>query len=290
MASINDIKSRIQNVKQTEKILRAMYLMSSINLGKIRDKQRETKKLFDKIRFCILDIIERSEDIDSIYFERSIKKEEEKQKIYLILTGDNGLAGGYNHNIIKAVDSYITDTYNSKLLIAGYMGKKLIKKEKYQIDEKYDYFVHNPTILRAKEMTERFLQMYNDHDMDELYVIYTDMISSFKQEVKRVKLLPIDITDLEEEIKRDKKPNSKILIKYEPSPSAVFDSLIPLYLRGVIYSLLVDAYASEQSARVVAMNSATSNAKKLIKRLKIDYNKQRQDNITKEIIEVTSHD
>ena len=287
MSSINDIKSRIKNIEQTKKITKAMHLISSIKLTKAKKEHNETKEFFDKIRVTLYDIIDRSDDITSVYIEKEISSSV-KKKAYLVLIGDNGLAGDYNYNTIKAVEKYITDKDNSVLMIAGYMGKSVIRKNKYNIDETFDYFVHNPTLLRAKDMTNKFIDMYSEGQIDELYVIYTDMINSFKRETKLIKILPLNINSLKEDTKTDYKTHENNQITYEPSFNDVFNSLIPLYLKGVIYSLLVEAYASEQSSRVIAMDSATRNAKKIIKKLRIYYNKERQSRITTELNEIIS--
>ena len=287
MSSINDIKSRIKNIEQTKKITKAMHLISSIKLTKAKKEHNETKEFFDKIRATLYDIIDRSDDINSIYIDNGLSLNV-KKNAYLVLTGDNGLAGDYNYNTIKAVEKYITDKENSILMIAGYMGKSVMRKNKYDIDETFDYFVHNPTLSRAKDMTNKFIDMYSHGEIDEFYVIYTDMITSLKHETKLTKILPLNIDSLKEQTKTNYKKHENNQIIYEPSFNDVFNSIIPLYLKGVIYSLLVDAYACEQSSRVIAMDSATRNAKTIIKKLKVYYNKERQSRITTELNEIIS--
>lgn len=287
MSNIYDLKSRIKNIEQTKKITKAMHLISSIKLNNAKKAHNETKEFFDKIRETIYDIIIRSEDIDSIYIEKNVTKEVTK-KVYLVLTGDNGLAGDYNYNTVKAVEKYVTDKENSILMIAGYMGKSVIEKNGFNIDESFDYFVHNPTVNRAQEMTSKFIQMYIEGGIDEFYVIYTDMINSFKNHTKLTKILPLSMDSLKEGLNIDESTYKSKQIKYEPSMNHVFNSLIPLYLKGTIYSLLLDAYACEQSSRVIAMDSATRNSNKILKKLKIYYSKNRQTRITTEINEIVS--
>jgi F-type H+-transporting ATPase subunit gamma len=265
-----------------------MNLISSIKLNKAKKEHNETKDFFDKIRSTIYDIIIHSEDIDSIYFQNNKSSNGNIKKAYLVLTGDNGLAGDYNFNTVKAVGKYIVDKENSILMIAGYMGKNVIKRNGFKIDESFDYFVHNPTLKRTQEMTNKFVEMYLEGTIDELYVIYTDMINSFKNQTKIAKILPLSIDSLKEGLKINKDVSRNNQIKYEPSINHVFNSLIPLYLKGTIYSLLVDAYACEQSSRVLAMDSATRNSTKIIKKLKVRYNRYRQGRITTEINEIIS--
>lgn len=287
MSSISDIKSRINNIEQTRKITKAMYLISSIKLNRVKKQVKETKYFFDKINETLYDIAMKSPYINSMYIDKNSKITGGK-KAYLVFIGDNGLAGNYNYNTIKAVEKYVTDRENSVLMVVGYMGKNTIKNMKYNIDEGFNYFVHNPTLLRAKEMTDKLIQMYVTAKVDEIYIIYNDMISSFKHETKLVKILPINIDVLKQNVSaRNEKYNIE-QIKYEPSVHQVFDSLIPLYLKGSIYGLLVDAYACEQSSRIFAMDSATKNATKIIRKLRGSYNKERQYRITKELNELIS--
>lgn len=130
--------------------------------------------------------------------------------------------------------------------------------------------------------------MYLNNPIDEIYIIHNEMINSFKRKVKLTKILPLDIDSLKNEIKLDGMDNIKSDFIYEPSFNVVFNNIIPLYLKGIIYSLLIEAYACEQSARIFAMDSATKSAEKIIKRLKISYNKERQTKITEELNELIS--
>lgn len=287
MSNVQDLKTRMKNIEQTKKITKAMHLISSIKLNNAKKAHNETKEFFDTIRSTIYDIIFHSEDISSIYIKKDLKRDVPK-KAYLVLTGDNGLAGDYNYNTVKAVNKYVTDKENSILMIAGYMGKSAIQKNGFNIDESFDYFVHNPTLKRAQDMTSKFIDMYLDGTIDEFYVIYTDMINSFKTHTKMIKILPLTIDSLKEGLQIDVEHHKPGPIKYEPTIHAVFNSIIPIYLNGVIYSLLVDAYACEQSSRVIAMDSATRNCSKILKKLKVYYSKYRQSKITTEIIEIIS--
>lgn len=288
MSSISDIKLRLKNIDQTRKITKAMYLISSIKLNKVKKELSDTKIFFNKINETLYDIITKSNGMESIYLDNKIKKNSEKKKAYLVFIGDNGLAGDYNYNIIKAVEEYVKNKDNSILMIAGYMGKAQLEAKKYNIDKSFDFFVHNPNLQRAQDITNKLIQMYLNNPIDEIYIIHNEMINSFKRKVRLTKILPLDIDSLKNEIKLDGMDNIKSDFIYEPSFNVVFNNIIPLYLKGIIYSLLIEAYACEQSARIFAMDSATKSAEKIIKRLKISYNKERQTKITEELNELIS--
>lgn len=288
MPNSSNIRTRIKNIQKTKKITRAMYLISSMKIKKVQKQLEQTKHFFSKINQTLYSVINQSDIINSFYVSQ---KEKKGKKAYIVVTGDNGLAGDYNNSIVKAVQKHVKDKENSILLVVGYMGKNNLRNLKYNIYEDFEYFVHNPTILRTTEMTDKLIQMYSNAKISELYIIYDDLINSFKYQPKIKKLLPIDIEDIKKDIGSEEKMvlgNLSYAIKYEPSAKAVFENVIPLYLKGILYSILVDAYVCEQSARIIAMDEATKNASKVIKKLKTSYNKERQYRITKELTELVS--
>ncbi|MDD3187477.1 MAG: F0F1 ATP synthase subunit gamma [Bacilli bacterium] len=281
MANLSYVDKRRKNVIKNKKILRAMYLISSIQIQKTKGKYEGTKIFFKKIEESIIDIISANNNIDYKYFKES----KNDKKIYIVLTSDNGLVGEYNQNILKFLQKEDIAKSNSILLIAGYIGKKLIKKNKYNIDDKFDFFINSPSLLRASDMTEYIIDLYNKDSYDEVYVIYSSMVNTFIQKVKKIRLFPLDIGKFEEDT------NEKLLVnmEYEPNIEEVLDSMFELYLKGIMYDILIDAYMSEQASRLIAMNKATVNADKLISNLNLEYNKKRQEKITREIAEISNH-
>lgn len=306
MSNLSDLKNRLKNINETKKITKAMYLISSVKLNKIKNDLNNSRVFFDKINSTLYDIITRNSDIKSIYLESNEKSTDKTKKAYLIFIADNGLVGGYNYNIIKSVEKNIEDKQNSILMLAGYMGKNILEEDGYNIDQEFDFFVHDPNLQRSSDMTNYIINMYTSKKIDKFYVIYTDMITSLKKEVKVSKILPLDIESIKKQIdsfnKVDdiindnnniKKDNDvkykKIEFVYEPSFEDVLNRIMPIYLKGVLYNMLVEAYASEQNSRIFAMNSATQNADKIIKRLNTQYNRQRQEIITQKLNEIVSN-
>lgn len=290
MSNSSTIKARIKNIEKTKKITRAMYLISSMKIKKVNKQFEQSKYFFDKINKTMYNTINQSDILNSFF----IKKNEGQnafKKAYIIVTGDNGLAGDYNNSIIKAVQENVLDKENSVLMCVGYIGKSNLKNLGYNVDENFDYFVHNPTLLRTNEMTEKIIELYSNAKIDAAYIIYNNFISSFKYKPKLEKLLPIDIKYIKKgleikEIKEEKEIGYSI--KYNPSEIEVFNYIVPLYLKGIIYSILINSYTCEQSARIMAMDEATQNATKIIRKLKLAYNKERQYKITKELTELVA--
>jgi F-type H+-transporting ATPase subunit gamma len=245
----------------------------------------ETLPYFNKVRENIADILTHSADVESIFFDIRNEKSGRK-KAYIIITGDKGMAGGYKGNIIKlARNSIDNDKDNSLLLVAGTTGRAFFTRNNYNVHTEFDYAVQNPTVFRAREIANTVLDLYTKGEVDEVYVIFTVMVSSISLEPKVLKLLPLELQALREDVKADEVKIDQ-QIKYEPSPSEVLDVLIPKYIKGIIYGAFVEAFTSEQSARMTAMDNATSNADEMLQKLNLYYNRARQAAITQEISEI----
>ncbi len=283
MASMRDIKLRIKSVKETRQITNAMKLISAAKLKKARQQLEETLPYFDKIKTTIADILLQSGNVSNICFDKRSEKEN-KKKCFLILTGDKGLAGGYNHNILKLAEHELESAPDSLLLIPGVTGRNYFIRKNSNVLKDFDYPVQNPTVYRAREISDILLEMFKKGEVDEVYVIYTKMVSSIKLEPQVMKLLPLDIGALREDLK-DAKPQGEKIV-YEPSLQAVYDVLIPKYVKGIVYGTFVEAFTSEQSSRMTAMDNATSNADEVLQKLNLYYNRARQASITQEITEI----
>lgn len=286
MASMREIKLRIKSIKETRQITKAMKLISAAKLKKARKQLEQTLPYFDKVKSTIGDILMHSGNIDNIFFDLR-KDKADKKTGFIILTGDKGLAGGYNHNIIKLAENRIDQTPDPILFVAGHMGHNYFGRKSYNMHKDFDFPVQNPTVFRAREIAEIVLELFKKGELDEVYIVYTLMASTIKLIPQVMKLLPLDLNALREDIgisENDIKIDD--MLNYEPSPKAVFDVLIPKYVKGIVYGALVEAFTSEQSARMSAMDSATSNADDMLQSLNLFYNRARQAAITQEISEI----
>ena len=259
MANIREIQSRINSVKDTMKITNAMYMISSSKLTQARKKLADTEPYFYALQGEISRILRHLPELHHSYFNKRENIPAEERKIgSIVITADKGLAGAYNHNIVKLED--------------------------VDIDTNFRYTVQKPTMHRARDISAVILDQFNNHELDEVYVVYTRMENAVQSEAEVLKLLPLERGDFGEM----KMPLNMYReeIELNPSPMDVMNSIVPSYINGMIYGCLVEAYASEHNARMMAMKSATDSAQDLIKDLSILYNRARQAAITQEITEV----
>jgi F-type H+-transporting ATPase subunit gamma len=281
MPNINEIKKRIESVRSTKKITRAMYLISVSKSKKAKAQMLATQPYFNQVNQTLADILLASEHIDSPFLTENC--DENAKSLYLVLTADKGMAGGYSHNIIEILNKNV-DREKSDLLVAGMMGRQQVPRFGYKIDREFIYPVMNPTVYRAREVAEICISKFLSGQYKTVNVVYTKMITPIKQEPVIVQILPFAPEKLLSEYEEDKK-GPKLFV-YEPNPVSVFNHLAPHYLKGVIYGAFVEAYTSEQHARTYAMDNATKSAEDMIERLSLLHNRARQAKITQEINEI----
>ena len=285
MASSKEIQNRIKSIKDTMKITNAMYMIASSKLRKAKSESDNTEPYFFTIR-QVMASVEKSipEGMSHIYLGRK-KADHEKNYGYVILTADKGLSGAYNHNIVKLVQKELDKHPDqNSLYVAGRSGRHYYRKIGANVMHKFHYIVQEPSLDRARFMMTRVLDDYKEGKIDELYIVYSRMISPLACAPEIKKLLPVDdesFNDIRTGSEDEEKP-----IDLLPSPAAVLDSVVPNYIHGVIYGALVESFCSEQNSRMLAMQSATNNAKEMLHDLNIESNRIRQAAITQEITEV----
>ena len=289
MANIKEIRDRIESVGDTMKITNAMYLISSTKLRKAMKMLTDTEPFFFSTKAMIERVVSHlPEGTKNIFLEtRKDIPESERKRGYIIFTDDKGLAGAYNHNVLKLAEEHIHgDGDKWKLFVIGELGRYHFTSRNMDIEESFMFTSQNPTLHRARKIAAEILEYYYDRKIDEFYVIYTTMKGA-TCEARFEKLLPLDFI---EEIRMET-PHPGIMLEeflMEPSPSAILDNIVPNYVTGFIYGALVEAFCSVQSSRMQAMDNANKNAEKMISELKKSYNRQRQAQITQEITEVVS--
>ena len=271
------------------KITNAMYLISSTKLRKARKMLTDTEPFFFSTKAMIERVVSHlPEGTRNIFLEtRKDIPESERKRGYIIFTDDKGLAGAYNHNVLKLAEEHIHgDGDKWKLFVIGELGRYHFTSRNMDIEESFMFTSQNPTLHRARKIAAEILEYYYDRKIDEFYVIYTTMKGA-TCEARFEKLLPLDFI---EEIRKEAPPPGIMLEEFlmEPSPSAILDNIVPNYVTGFIYGALVEAFCSVQSSRMQAMDNANKNAEKMISELKKSYNRQRQAQITQEITEVVS--
>lgn len=285
MANAREIQSRIKNIKNTMKITNAMYMISSAKLKKAKKSLDDTEPYFYMIQSAIVRIIRHFPEIQNIYFDAREEIPEDQRKIgYIVVTADKGLAGAYNHNVVKAAQELMRDKKNNKLFVLGTVGRHYFVKKGMEIAEEFKYTVQNPTLSRARAISEKMIQQFTEGELDEIHIVYTKMAGGMQTEVDVQQLLPL------KKKKFDYIPTDVQVEQIEmlPSPDAVMNNIVPNYLSGFIYGALVESYSSEQNQRMLAMEAATKSAKDMLRELEIAYNRVRQAAITQQITEVVS--
>lgn len=283
MANTREIRSRIKGIQDIMKITNAMYLISSSKLKKARKNLQAALPYFETLQATIYDILIRAPHISSVYFERREKiKPDDRKKGYLVITADKGLAGAYNHNVTKKAEEEIKTPGKDSLFVVGQVGRNYFLRKGQDVDIEFLYTAQDPNLLRAGNISSTLIDLFVNHQLDDIYVIYTKMISPLKAEVQYSKILPLERKKFERKAARY--PH----ITFEPTPELVMEHLVPNYLKGLVYGILVESFCSEQNARMTAMEAATDSAKDMLKSLELQYNRARQSAITQEITEVVS--
>lgn len=287
MANMTEIRSRMKSIQETMKITNAMYLISSTKLRKARARLDATAPYFELLQSTIKDILFHSPEINHTFFDQRRKiKPEDKKRGYVVMTADKGMAGAYNHNVLKLAQQRLAQGNNNTLFVIGQMGRQYFTKKKVRIDGEFLYTAQDPSMWRARNIAETLVDLYRKEKLDEIYIIYTKMLTPLKAEPEIIQILPLkrqSFEDMNIELEKYHK-----IADYSPSPKVVMDHLVPNYVKGLIYGALVESFSSEQNARMMAMQGATESAKDMIKELSLLYNRARQAAITQEITEIVS--
>ena len=286
MASITEIRGRMRSIEQTLKITNAMYLISSAKVKKARKQLSEVEPYFDRLARTILDIFRHSPELQHRFIEGHHKSREDRKTGFVVITGDKGLAGAYNHNVLKLAESYLERKKDSTLFLIGQMGRHYFEKKNIPIDGEFMYTAQDPTITRAREISNALLNLYEDGALDEIYLVFTRSYSAMRMEPEIIKLLPLDRAMLSAHRGLSEADQYRDVVRYEPSPEAVLDVLVPGVIKGYLFSALVESFCSEQNARMTAMDSASESAREMLKTLSLEFNRARQGAITQEITEI----
>lgn len=285
MANAREILSRMKSVQDTQKITNAMYLISSTKMKKSRKLLDETEPYFYTLQDLIRRILRHMPEVEHRYFDsRSSKSGKERVRGLIVITGDKGLAGAYNHNVLKIAHEWMQQYDNNRLYVVGELGRQYFASRNVPVDEQFHYTVQNPTMHRARMISSRVLEEYETGKLDEVWILYTQMVNSMSMEAQLEPLLPLKREDFSQiSIPADIIQEEMQMV---PSPEAVMDHVVPNYVTGFIFGALVESFCSEQNARMMAMQSASDNASALLNDLSIEYNRVRQAAITQEITEV----
>lgn len=289
MGNMREIRDRIKSINDIMKITNAMYLISSSKLKKAKKDLAATQPYFNKLVYAMRSILSRApDDINMRYFDRREEIKPEDRKVgYIVITADKGMCGSYNHNVIKLTEEKMAASKHSSLFVMGQVGRLYFQRRshagKLDVDAKFIFTTQNPTLYRARQIAEQMLKLFEEEKLDDIYIIYTDMVSSMAFEPKILQLLPLDAEHFVQEKGEITRHHEA---QFVPTPNVVMEHLTPNFMKGMIYGAMVESFCSEQQARMSAMDSATTSAKDMLQTLSLQYNRARQAAITQEITEV----
>ncbi|MGN1420137.1 MAG: ATP synthase F1 subunit gamma [Eubacterium sp.] len=283
MANAREIQARMKSIKDTMKITNAMCMISSSKLQKARRDLKNTEPYFYSIQEALAKILELSPETGNEYFDEreNIPKQERKQG-YIVVTADKGMAGAYNHNVIKIAEKEALSDNKNMLFVVGQVGRRYFEKKNIPVDIDFKYTAQNPNVNRARVISEKIVELFREKQLDEVYIVYTRMVNSVTFDAEIKQLLPLKKSKIEKQSEK----NNYEYCDFEPDMDSVFKHIIPNYISGFVYGALVESYCSEHNARMMAMQTATDAAKDMLKSLEIEYNRARQSAITQEITEV----
>lgn len=278
MPGLRDIKRRIKSIQSTQKITRAMKMVSAAKLRRAQDALTAARPYSQKLWDVIVSLTSRV-DKDAHYL---LKPREVRKIALLVITADRGLCGSYNHNINRLVERYIKrerENYEDIIItVVGKKGREYFQRRNFNIRKWYINIHKDFGYEKAKEISLELMEGFRKGEFDELYLIYNEFRSAISQKPVMERLLPIHTPEQEEGL--------KIEYIYEPSASELLESLLPRHVSFQVYRAFLEAIASEHGARMTAMDAASSNAEEMIKKLTLQFNKARQASITKELMEI----
>ena len=279
MASIADIRHHMRVVSQTRQITRAMHMISTAKMKKGLARYEANQTYLSEVRQTIKDVLTHVEGRKQGYLRRP----RGNRAAHIIIAADKGLAGGYNSGVLQLAEEHMKAYEESNIFCIGQMAREYLERRGYVIDIEFAHVIQDPTLYHARQIAETVLELYNQNMLDEVYIVYTRRISTMVQKPEVIRLLPVRVEDFDDV---EASVSSQEEILYEPSVTRLMELLIPQYLIGVIYSALVQSFASEQCARMNAMDAATRNANEMMDRLGHELNRARQSQITNEIAEI----
>lgn len=279
MASMRDIKRRKSSIQSTQQITKAMKLVSTVKLQKAKNRAEQTDPYFNYMYKTVSSMLARSGNINHPYLTAG----DSKKKAVVVITSNRGLAGGYNSNIVKLITGGDFNKEDLDIYAVGGKGAEALERRGYHIADLETEMMEAPTYPDAASLCSRVLDAFTRGEVGEIYLAYTHFKNTVSQEAKLIKLLPVEIEPDSEE---NQAADSNILMNYEPNEEEALDMIIPKYVTSLFYGALVEAVASENGARMQAMDSATSNAEEMISDLSLKYNRARQGSITQELTEI----
>lgn len=283
MASMKDIKRRKSSIESTQQITKAMKLVSTVKLQQARAHAEHTDPYFQNMYRTVSSLLSNAGPVDNPY----LKKQDSKVKLVIVISSNRGLAGGYNSNLCKEVMKNIPKE-DALIYTLGHKGAEILAARGYKLGSDYSDIIENPKYASVMQLSRDVLKAYADGEIGEIYLAYTHFKNTVSHEPRMIRLLPVDVENVESGNETEEKGNDLLLMNFEPSPEEALELIIPKYITSLLYGGLVESVASENGARMTAMDSATNNAEDMIQDLTLKYNRARQGSITQELTEIVA--
>lgn len=277
MASMRDIKRRKGSIQSTQQITKAMKLVSTVKLQKARNRAEQSNPYFNHMYQTVTSMLARSGNLNHPY----LKPGNSQKKAIITIASNRGLAGGYNANVVKLITGSGMPKEDVQVYMIGRKAKELLVRKGYEIKADYSDVIEGPVYEDAAVICEEVLEAFSRGEIGEIYLAYTHFKNTVSHEPTLMKLLPVEFDEAEL-----KEAEANVLMNYEPNEEEALNLIIPKYMTSLFYGALVEAVASENGARMQAMDSATSNADEMISDLTLKYNRARQSSITQELTEI----
>ena len=279
MASMRDIKRRKGSIQSTQQITKAMKLVSTVKLQRAKQRAEQSKAYFNCMYETVTSMLARTGGLNHPY----LRAGQTGKKAVIVITSNRGLAGGYNSNIIKLITKGEFRKEDLEIYAIGKKGKDALQRNGYHIVMNNPDIIEEPSYVDAMAITDQLLKSYADGEVGEIYLAYTGFKNTVVHVPTLLKLLPVEVPKEGEGVQS---AGSRAMMNFEPEDEEAQNMIIPKYVTSLIYGGLVEAAASENGARMQAMDSATSNAEEMIDQLSLMYNRARQGSITQELTEI----
>ena len=277
MASMRDIKRRKGSIQSTQQITKAMKLVSTVKLQRAKQNAEKSQTYFHCMYNTVHSILRRTQNLEHKY----LKSGESGKKAVIVITSNRGLAGGYNSNVIKLITQGELANEDLAIYAIGKKGKDALAKN-YEIRADYSDVIEDPVYAEAMKISKEVLTAFENGEVSEIYLAYTGFKNTVVHIPTLLKLLPVEVSEEEETAQED----DHVMMNFEPEDEEALNLLIPKYITSLIYGGMIEAIASENGARMQAMDAATSNAEEMIEDLTLLYNRARQGSITQELTEI----
>ena len=279
MATLRDIRRRIRSVESTQKITRAMKLVAAAKLRRAQERILSARPYAIKMAELLASLVSRTESEEHPLLTRRPPA----RRRLVIITADKGLCGAFNSNVLRASLAFLREAGQTDvtLVVVGKKARDFFRRRQWEVKSEMLGFFDRLAYSHARELADQLMKEYLSGDVDEVHLVYNEFRSVAVQRVKREQLLPIEpaqVPGAEEAAGGD--------YIYEPSPEAILAALLPRHVTTQVYRALMESVAGEYGARMTAMEAASKNAKEIIGVLTIQYNKARQERITKELLDI----